>query len=77
MEATIIYVDTTLNYTYAQTGSKRVPALTSGNECIRISTGYSATATSLKLTIYLIHLNALKTAINQLEDCITYIYILS
>ena len=37
MDETSIYLDSAINYSYAPTGSKRIPAITSGNEKTRMS----------------------------------------
>ena len=49
MDETSLYLDATANYTYALSGSKRVPAITSRNERTRLSIAFTNTAEGQKL----------------------------
>ena len=52
MDESAIYLDTPPNYTYASKGLKRVKAVTTGAERVRISTAWTASASGNKLPIY-------------------------
>ena len=54
MDETNAFLDAFSNYSYAKKGSKRVKAVTSGNERTRMSAAYSAIASGIKLPIFLI-----------------------
>jgi hypothetical protein len=54
MDETSIYLDFPTSYTYAKKGSKRVKAVTSGAERTRLSAAFGATASGIKLPIYII-----------------------
>ena len=54
MDETSIYLDFPSNYTYDIKGSKRVSCTTTGNERTRLSAGFSATASGVKLATIIV-----------------------
>jgi hypothetical protein len=54
MDETSIYLDFPCNYTYTVKGAKKVKCVTTGNERTRISAAYSATASGIKLPLFLV-----------------------
>ena len=54
MDETSIYLDFPSNFTYDIKGSKRVSCTTTGNERTRLSAGFSATASGVKLATIIV-----------------------
>lgn len=54
MDETSIYLDFPSNYTFEQKGAKRVKASTTGAERARISVPFTASASRLKLPLFIL-----------------------